>query len=73
MKPTNTLNSTAIESIAAWFGFLDHFLGDGPDSVLADSFVEGRLRVWHTDGWSPGYFTTEDEGSWQFVPDARER
>lgn len=72
---TNQLNSISIKGVAAWSEFIEDFMDPdtGDEGIRGEHYVIGTLRLWHPDGWSPGYFTNEGEDFWQFRPDYKER
>ena len=62
--PAAKLYADTLNSVSGMMAHLETaFPGDGE----GDYYAEGELRLWHKDGWSPGYFYQNELG-WVFHP-----
>ena len=71
MDTKTDLTAPVLHMATQWMHLLEEYFD--PDIGDGDSYVEGELRVWHKDGWSPGYFTNMSEDFWTFRLDYKER
>lgn len=62
---SNDMYPDSVRMVDAWLGALQRCQPYND----ADTYIQTQcVRIWHQDGFSPGYFKTDDD-QWVFVPD----